>query len=52
MFYVEPDKQFAVKQAMKDLIHIPFHFENGGTRVIYYAAEDYKVNDERMVDGK
>lgn len=52
MCYVEPDKQFAVKQAMKDLIHIPFHFENGGTRVIYYAAEDYKVNDERMVDGK
>lgn len=52
VFYVEPDKHFAVKQAMKDLIHIPFHFENGGTRVIYYAAEDYKVNDERMVDGK
>ena len=52
VFYVEPDKQLAVKEAMKDLIHIPFHFENGGTRVIYYAAEDYKVNDERTVNCK
>jgi len=26
---------------MKDLLYIPFQFENGGTRVIYYAAEDY-----------
>lgn len=49
VFYVEPDKQDAVKKAMSDLLYIPFHFENGGTRVIYYAAEDYKLNDERMV---
>lgn len=52
VFYVEPDKQEAVKKAMRDLLHIPFHFENGGTRVIYYAAEDYKLADEGMVVGK
>lgn len=49
VFYVEQDKQEAVKKAMSNLLHIPFHFENGGTRVIYYAAEDYKLADERMV---
>lgn len=52
VFYVEPDKQEAVKKAMSSLLHIPFHFENGGTRVIYYAAEDYKLADEGMVVGK
>lgn len=41
VFYVEPDKQGFVKKAMSELLQIPFHFENGGTRVIYYAAEDY-----------
>lgn len=44
LFYAEPDKQEAVKKAMQDLLYIPFHFENGGTRVIYYAAEDYDLS--------
>ena len=26
---------------MKDLMYIPFDFENGGTRVIHYSPEDY-----------
>ena len=43
VFYVEKDKQSHVKNAMRDLLHIPFRFENGGTRVIYYAAEDYEL---------
>ena len=41
LFYVPVDKQPSVREAMKDLLYIPFQFENGGTRVIYYAAEDY-----------
>ncbi len=41
LFYVPADKQRDVREAMKDLLYIPFRFENGGTRVIYYAAEDY-----------
>lgn len=41
LFYVPIDKQSSVREAMKDLLYIPFQFENGGTRVIYYAAEDY-----------
>jgi D-glycero-alpha-D-manno-heptose-7-phosphate kinase len=43
VFYVTPEHQQAVKEAMSELLYIPFQFENGGTRVIYYAAEDYKL---------
>ena len=42
VFYVEPDKQEKVKQAMEDLLYIPFEFEDGGTRVIHYSPETYE----------
>lgn len=42
LFYVQPEKQEAVKAAMSDLMYIPFEFENGGTRVIHYSPELYK----------
>lgn len=40
VFYVPKEKQAAVHEAMKDLLYIPFKFENEGTKVIYYEAED------------
>lgn len=39
VFYVTPDKQNAVKEELKDLLYIPFLFENSGTRVIHYSPE-------------
>ena len=45
VFYVEHEYQEAVKNAMRGLLHIPFHFENSGTRVIYYAPEDYTAGE-------
>ena len=41
VFYVQPERQDSVRWAMKDLMHIPFEFEEGGTRVIYYSPEAY-----------
>lgn len=41
VFYVQPEYQDAVKKAMKDLLYVPFEFENGGTRVIHYTPEAY-----------
>ena len=41
IFYVQPEKQEAVKSTMKELLYIPFEFENGGTRVIHYTPEAY-----------
>jgi len=47
VFYVQPEKQPAVKEAMKSLMHIPFSFENGGTQVIHYTPELYEPKSER-----
>lgn len=43
VFYVQPEKQSAVKEAMKDLMYIPFKFEDGGTRVIHYSPEEFEL---------
>lgn len=41
VFYVQPEKREAVRKAMKNLMYIPFEFENGGTRIIHYSPETY-----------
>lgn len=43
VFYVEPDRQEAVQNAMQDFMYIPFAFEDGGTRVIHYTPEHYEA---------
>ena len=47
VFYVQPEKQEAVMDAMKELMYIPFEFENGGTRVIHYTPEAYERIDRK-----
>lgn len=42
IFYVQPEYHDAVKEVMKDLLYIPFKFENNGTQVIYYTPEEYE----------
>lgn len=42
LFYVQSEKQEAVREAIKDLMYIPFEFENGGTMVIHYSPEIYE----------
>lgn len=41
VFYVQPQKREAVREAMKDLLYIPFEFENSGSQVIHYTPETY-----------
>ena len=36
LLFVEPEKQAAVRQALKQLIYVPFQFEMTGSQVIYY----------------
>lgn len=43
VFYVEPEKRKSVMQALDKLLYIPFRFEDSGTRVIYFDAEDYQI---------
>ena len=46
VFYVQPEYQSAVKEAMSELLHIPFRFEEGGTRVIHYTPESYVPREQ------
>lgn len=47
VFYVEPDAQQSVREAMSGLLEIPFQFEDGGATVAYYEAEDYDLEGAR-----
>lgn len=37
LFFVEPEKQEKVKEAMKDYLHVPFNFEFSGSQIIYHG---------------
>lgn len=41
IFYVQPGKKEALMKDMKDLLYVPFSFEDGGTQVIHYTPEQY-----------
>lgn len=41
VFYVEPERQQEVREAMQNMLYVPFRFENGGTRIIHYTPEEY-----------
>ncbi len=47
LFYVQPEYRQAVLNEMSTLLHVPFEFENGGTRVIYYTPEFYDSSSRR-----
>src|SRR3989338_1720193 len=36
LFFVAPEKQEAVREAFSHLIHVPFQFENQGSRIVLY----------------
>ncbi|MBR1584265.1 MAG: kinase [Clostridia bacterium] len=42
VFYVRPEKQAAVRQALDSLMQIPFSFEEGGSQVLYYRPEQFE----------
>jgi D-glycero-alpha-D-manno-heptose-7-phosphate kinase len=43
LFYCEKSLQPRLREVLKKFMHIPFEFENRGTQVIYYDAEDYAI---------
>ena len=47
LLYVPKDKQPAVRQALSELLEIPFRFETGGAKVLYYSPEIYVPKEER-----
>ena len=47
LFYVQKDKQNSVREELKDLMEVPFNFEEGGTRVVYYTPETFDVSSTK-----
>ena len=44
LFYVPSGKRKALRKEFKDLLEVPFQFENEGTQVFYYQPENYDVD--------
>jgi len=40
LFFVEPELQSRVKRELKDLLYVPFRFDNVGSQIIYYTGEN------------
>ncbi len=40
LFYVPQERRQAVLCELSELVHVPFRLESGGTRILYYRAED------------
>lgn len=43
ILYVEKDKQENVIRALEDRLFVPMKFENTGTSILYFQAEDYEL---------
>lgn len=51
LLFVPPSKQKKVRKALAEKIHVPFHFEYNGSRIIFYEPEpeDYtKLEKDRV----
>jgi len=53
LFYAPPERRRQVKEALRDLIWVPFNFDTGGSQIIFYSPEqDYAELDQaRSKDG-
>lgn len=40
LFFVPPEKQEGLRSRFKQLIHVPFDFEFGGSQIIFFEPEE------------
>ena len=47
VFYVPEERQAAVRCGLRDLLYVPFRFEEQGAQVLYYHPEDYDIEHKK-----
>jgi D-glycero-alpha-D-manno-heptose-7-phosphate kinase len=47
LIFAEPERQPQVKEALKDLLQVPFSFETLGSQIIYYAPTEHIKSNEQ-----
>ena len=47
LIYAQKEKQPLVREALSELVEIPFRFESGGAKVMYYMPEIYTPEKKR-----
>jgi D-glycero-alpha-D-manno-heptose-7-phosphate kinase len=50
ILFVEPDKQSKVKKSLKNILHVPFRFENSGSEIIFYRDSYIPFSDNKKLD--
>ena len=52
LLFVPPDRQEAVRQALDQLIHVPFQMESSGSQIIFYDPdEEYAASASELASG-
>jgi len=41
LIFAKPEKHAAIREALKGLVHVPFNFENAGSRVVLYEPNGF-----------
>ena len=47
LLFARPDRHEGIKQRLDRLIHVPFHFESGGSQIIFFDPETEYHDEER-----
>jgi len=47
VFFAPPAKQAAVRESLRGLIHVPFHFESSGSQIVFFdPQEEYSAEEK------
>ena len=53
LLFAPPSRHASIKERLKDLIHVPFRFENSGSHIVYYdVEEDFQAHDVARMNRK
>ena len=46
LLFVRPEEHGRVSDALRELLHVPFHFESGGSQIVFYDPDGLSAAEE------